>query len=148
MADVDDRNPALVAQPLDIGQDLRLARLVERGQRLVHQQQPRTGRAGPGRWRRAASRRPKAVPAGGRAGADAEQVDDPRRGRRGAPTRARTSAVEQVLAHGEVREQPAVLEHVAEAPPVRGHEDAARGVDQNLCRRPRPDPGRVGSGRR
>jgi hypothetical protein len=43
MADVDDRNAALVAQPLDVGHDLGLARVVERGKRLVHQHQSRAG---------------------------------------------------------------------------------------------------------
>ena len=47
MADVDDGNAALVAQALDVGHDLRLARLIERGQRFVHQQQPGAGEERP-----------------------------------------------------------------------------------------------------
>ena len=41
MADIDKRHPAVVAQTLEIRQDLVLAGIVERGQRLVHQQQAR-----------------------------------------------------------------------------------------------------------
>ena len=55
MADVDDRQAHVVAQPLDVGQDLRLAAGVERRQRLVHQQQPRL------RQQRPAERRPAGV---------------------------------------------------------------------------------------
>ena len=43
MADIDHRHAGLVAQPLDIGEDLILAPGIERSQRLVHQQQPRAG---------------------------------------------------------------------------------------------------------
>ncbi|MNL88004.1 hypothetical protein D3C87_2174620 [compost metagenome] len=46
MRDIDDRDPRLVPQPLDIGQDFGLARLVQRRQRLVHQQQARLGEQG------------------------------------------------------------------------------------------------------
>ena len=50
-------------------------------------------RAGRGRSRRAASRRPRGRRGGGRSRcADAEQVDAPGRGRRGARAAARTSA--------------------------------------------------------
>ena len=41
------------------------------------------------------------------------------------------AAVEQVLPHGQVREQPPVLEHVADAALCGGHEHAAAGVDQH-----------------
>ena len=43
--------------------------------------------------------------------------------------RREPAAVEQVLPHGEMREQAPVLEHVADAPLVHRHEDAALGVD-------------------
>ncbi len=43
MADIDDRHTRLVAQALDIREDLILTLGIERGQRLVHQQQPRAG---------------------------------------------------------------------------------------------------------
>ncbi len=47
MADIDDRDLRLVAQPLDIGQDLSLAGFIQRSQRLVHQQQFRAGKQRP-----------------------------------------------------------------------------------------------------
>jgi hypothetical protein len=46
MADIEDRHTRLVAQALDVRQDLDAALLVERGQRLVHQQQARMGEQG------------------------------------------------------------------------------------------------------
>ena len=91
MADIDDRDLRLVAQPLDIGQDLGLARVVERGQRLVHQDQLRAGE------QRAADRDALLLAARQQAGpaveqmADAEQVDDARPCRRSARRAARTS---------------------------------------------------------
>ena len=39
MADIEDRHARAVAQALDVGQDLGAPLLVERGQRLVHQEQ-------------------------------------------------------------------------------------------------------------
>ena len=78
MADVHDRNVELVAQALDVVEDLGLARHVERGQRLVHQQNARL------REQRAADRdallfaarqRPRLAP---QQRAEAEQVDDAR----------------------------------------------------------------------
>ena len=47
MAHIDDGNPDLVPQPFQIGHDLVLAALVERCERLVHQQQPGRGQQGP-----------------------------------------------------------------------------------------------------
>ena len=41
VADIDHRHAALVAQALEIGKDFALARRVERGERLVEQQQAR-----------------------------------------------------------------------------------------------------------
>src|SRR5260221_2537762 len=43
------------------------------------------------------------------------------------------AAVEQVLAHAEVRKEAAVLEDVADATTVLGNEYAARGIDQRLA---------------
>ena len=76
VADIDDRDADLVAQPLDVGQDLGLARLVERGERLVHQQEARAGEQRP------ADRDALLLAAGESARpaveqrADAEQLDD------------------------------------------------------------------------
>src|SRR5579885_1720937 len=41
VADINHRQLRIVAQPLEVRKDLRLARGVERGERLVEQQQPR-----------------------------------------------------------------------------------------------------------
>jgi hypothetical protein len=41
VADVDDREARLVAQPFYVGQDLGFSVFVQRGERLIHQQQPR-----------------------------------------------------------------------------------------------------------
>ena len=71
VADIDDRHPALGAEPVEVGQDLRLARLVERGQRLVHQQQPRRRQQGP------PDRDPLALAAREVAGAAVQQGADP-----------------------------------------------------------------------
>ena len=97
VADIDDRHARLVAQPLDVGQDLGPARLVERGQRLVHQQQPRLGE------QRAADRDPLLLAAGQRFGPALEQRPMPSRStiepsRRRAAAPAEPAAVEQVAA--------------------------------------------------
>jgi cell volume regulation protein A len=82
VADIDHRHAGFVAQPHQIGQDLDLALLVERAQRLVQQQQARL------RQQRAAERDALALAAGELAGtaieqaADVEQVDDARALRR------------------------------------------------------------------
>ena len=47
VADEQDRDAGLTAQALEIGQDLALAGLVERGQRLVEQEQARAGEQRP-----------------------------------------------------------------------------------------------------
>src|SRR5690606_29895137 len=41
-------------------------------------------------------------------------------------------AIQQIAAHRVVREQARILEHIADAPPFRGHVDAARGVEPYL----------------
>ena len=76
VADIDHGNAGLVAQPHQIGQDLDLALLIQRAQRLVEQQQSRL------RQQRAAERDALAFAARELAGpaiqqtADIEQVDD------------------------------------------------------------------------
>ena len=67
VADIDHRH-ALVAQAHQIGQDLDLARLIERAQRLVQQQQSRL------RQQRAAERDALALAAGELAGTAIEQT--------------------------------------------------------------------------
>ena len=75
MADIDHRDRQLAVQPLQVGQHLGLARRVQRGQRLVHQQQARAG------GQRARDGHALALAAGQGVGpprhqlADAEQLD-------------------------------------------------------------------------
>ena len=114
VADEDDGYADLVAQPLDVVDDLGLAGHVERGQRLVHEQQLRLGHE------RASQRHALALAARKGAGPavqerlQAEQRHDPLE--RGIPPLPRREAVpvEQVPAHAEMGEQPPVLEHVAD----------------------------------
>ncbi len=120
----------MVAQALQIGQDLGLARRIERGQRLVHQQRRRAAQQGaPDRDPLALAARERARPAREQA-LDAEQLDhlaEPR----GVGERGREpAAVQQVLAHREMGKKAAFLEHVAEPALVRGQIDAARAIEQ------------------
>jgi len=65
--------------------------------------------------------------------ADAQQPDHRVEIRRRAAAAANEPAsVQEVAPYAEMRKQPAVLEHVADAPSMRGHEDAAFGIDQGL----------------
>ena len=130
VADIDDRHPAFIAQALDVGQDLGLARLVEGRQRLVHQQQAGVGEQRPadGDALLLPAREPPRPPL--QQTGDAQQIDHaleivaPLGGRR------EPAAVQQVLSHGQMREQAAFLEHVADAALVSRHEDAARRIDE------------------
>ena len=85
VADVDDRQSRLVAEPLDVGQDLLLQSRVERRQRLVHQQQARV------RQQRAADRDPLLLAAGkvGRATVEERADVEKRRDRGERPARLR-----------------------------------------------------------
>ena len=82
MADIDHRHLGLVAQPHQVGQDLALARRIERGERLVEQQEARPHQ------QRAADGDALALAARELAGpaieqvADVEQLDDARPSRR------------------------------------------------------------------
>ena len=127
MAHVDDGDRQLSRQPVEIGQHFRLARRVERGERLVHQQQLRA------RGERAGNGDALALAARQRAGASRHQVADAEQGHhlierdstlgiRDAP-----QAVIEVAAHVEVREESRLLDDIAQCAPVRRHE-APRGV--------------------
>ena len=121
VADVEDRHADLVAQPLDVGQDLGPPLLVERGERLVHQQQPRMGE------QRAADRDPLLLAARQRVrpALDAARpmpsssTIEPKSPATPPVAAREPAAVEQVLAHAEMREQAAVLEDVADAAAMR-----------------------------
>ena len=133
VAHVDDRNMQIVAQPLDVAQHLALARHVERGERLVHQQDPRL------REQRAADRHALLFAAGElvrqslQQRLEPEQFDDVRRIDDTRGSRRATQSVEQVGLDVEVREKQCVLEYVAEPSLVRRQVDAASAVEQRLA---------------
>ena len=119
MADINDGDPLLVAQRLDVGQDLALARLVER----------REQGAADGDALLFAARQQ-----GGAAAEqclDAEQRHDVVEPPAALGRRREPAAIEQVLAHRQVREQPSLLEDIADAAPMRRHEDPLGGVEQH-----------------
>ena len=66
-------------------------------------------------------------------GADAEHLDDPRHVGPAVGARGEEAAVGEVLPHGQVREQPRVLEDVADAPAVGRHEAPGGGVDEDAA---------------
>jgi hypothetical protein len=76
MADVDQRDVQLVAQALQPGQEFLLAGMVERGQRLVHQQQARRREQGAGDRHALLLAAGKPVGQAVEQRAEAEQVDD------------------------------------------------------------------------
>ncbi len=127
MGDQYHRQCQLAVQALQVGQDLGLALGVQRGQRLVHQQQARAG------GQRAGNRHALALAARQRGRpprhqpADAQQLDH--RIQRDA-LRIGTAAlapVGQVGGHIQVRKQRRLLDHIAQRPLVRGQEHA-RGI--------------------
>ncbi len=133
MADIDDGDFHLIAQPLDIGEDFRLARLVKRSQRLVHQNEPGACRQRPSDGDAlplsAGERRRPAV----EQMADAQQVDDPLQIGVAVVRRCKPAAISKILADGQMRKQPRVLEDIADAALVPGDGDPGGGVDQHLA---------------
>ncbi len=133
MADIEDRDRELVPQPLDEGQQLALAGRIERGERLVHQQELRRGEQRP------ADGDPLPLAAGERGRPPVEQMTDPEHGDDGVERQPpvglgrEETAVGEVGAHREMRQQQRVLEHDADAPPVRRPVDARLGVGQRLA---------------
>ena len=147
--DIDDRHARLVAQPLDDRAGSRPCgcRRARRAARPSAEGAAR--RAARGRSRRAASRRPKARAAGASSSWPMpSRSSDLRRDRRGARARGGEPAAEQqVLPHREMREEPPLLEDVADAAAVWRHEQSASRVDQRVaverrCGRDRGGPGR------
>src|SRR5262245_34096273 len=104
MTDVDNRDAALIAQPLDIREDFCLARFIEGRKRLVHQQEPGMGKQGTsdGNALLLPTRQP-AWPALKQA-PDAQQLDDVIEMIAPSGARCEPMAVQQVLPHREMRE--------------------------------------------
>ena len=109
-----------------------LRAVVERGERLVEQQQARPHQ------QRAADRDALAFAARQLAGpaleqmADVEQLDHMRERRRIGRVAAHPAAVVEIVLHAEMRKQPAFLEHIADAAAPGRHVDARRVVEQHL----------------
>ena len=125
MADIEDRHAGLVRHPLEEGKDLGAARAIELRQRLVHQEDVRDRPSAPGRSRRAAPRRRRATPA-----AACRKASRPSRPTTESKSRRRLAsagpaAVKQVGADGEMRKEPRLLEHHADASLAGGEVDAA-----------------------
>ena len=131
MADVDHRQAHLVAHALQPGDEVLAARLVERRERLVEQQDRRL------RQQRPPDRHPLRLAAGQVGRTPPQQVGDAQQfhhrvqSERRLLAALRVAAVQQVAAHVAVREQSRVLEHIADAAPVRGHVDAGGGIEQH-----------------
>jgi hypothetical protein len=99
--------------------------------------------AAPGRWRRAASRRPDSRP-GRRSSRWPCRASRPPVEVRIALRRGREeAAIAQVLAHRQVREQPRVLEDIADAAAVRRHESSAVSTSTRPSTRSAPLSGRI-----
>src|SRR5213082_344932 len=124
------RDRELVTQRLEIGQDLLAARDVDRGERLIEQQQARLREQGaPESHALALASRELTRPAREQRRQSQErhdfiEADEPWCGAR-APL-----AVAQVAADREVRKQPRVLEYVPDAPALHRHGDAGAAVGE------------------
>ncbi len=105
--------------------------VVERCQRLVHQDQARAGEQGAAdRDALLLAARQQARPAVEQM-ADAEQLDHAVHVAVAFGGRREEAAVAQILPDRHMREQPRVLEDVADAAPVLGHEDARSRIGQH-----------------
>ena len=125
------RQPELVAQLLQVGQQLVAARQVDGGQGFIQQQQARLGQQG-ATDRHAlpfATGQPRG--ASGQQRLQAQQGHDFREIDVAAAAAGAPFAVAQVAAHRQVREQPRVLEDVADTALLGRDIDAARGIEQH-----------------
>ena len=121
----------VVAQAFEIGQDVGLARLVQRGERFVHQQEARRSQDRP------AQRHALPFAARERAGAAVEQIADAEEtgdvakiGARGGAREAAT--VEQVLPDRHVGKESRILKDIADAAAMRRDEDPAGRVKERV----------------
>ena len=106
-------------------------RRVERGQRLVQQQQRRLdGQRAPQRHPLALATRELTWIALLEA-TQAELLDHPRHSARALGAGAIPQAEAEIVRHGEVREERVALEHVADAPGLRGKIDPGRAVEED-----------------
>ena len=138
MSHVQHRDAEGLRQLLDVRQDLLLARHVEGRQRLVHEHEARAREQVRARSRRAAARRPRATECGARAGRAGRAPRRPRRSGSAAraPGELRRSAKRRFCSTLRCGNKPAVLEHVADAAPVRRHARAHRSAKSRRRTRP------------
>src|SRR5665811_2333792 len=133
MGHVDDRDAEPIAQGFDQRQDLLFSLGVERGQRLIHEEERRGGK------KRPADGDTLLLASGKKCRPSPEQVPDPQRLDHGIERRTRRplagepASVEEVLLHGEMRKQPGILEHEPDAPPMGRNEGAGPGVHQRAA---------------
>ena len=129
--DVNDRDLCLIAQSLDEGKNLFLQRLVQGGQRFVHEQKMRRREQCP------ADCYPLFFSARKRAGTSLQKVPDIEEIEHlfdaDGPLFARREPlpVQEILSDCEMREKPRLLKNVAKAPSMFGHKNALAGVDQS-----------------
>jgi hypothetical protein len=130
VAHVEDRHGRRIAQPLEERQDLVLARRVEGGKGLVHQEHlgPCEERAADRDALFLAARERPRPPV--EEVADAEEVDDARLLGRVARGTGEPAPVAEILADGEMGKEPPLLEDVADAAAVRRHDDAPPGIEE------------------
>ena len=133
VADVDDGQRQFAVQAFEIGQDFQLALQIERGQRLIHQQDLRRRQQGAGNRHALALAAGKFARRTVEQGGDAEQFGD--LGQRKTPGCGRRPFLAEfhVAAYREVREQAGFLEDDAEGTLVRRHEAAAAFVLPDLA---------------
>src|SRR5262245_20798980 len=109
MRDIDDRNAELVPQPFDQRQDLELPLLIERRQRLVHQEYLRRGE------QCATERHTLLLASGQQSGLprqemrDAERLDHRLELNAALRVRGEPAAKQQILPHAQMRKELAIL---------------------------------------
>ncbi len=140
---VDDGQPQLAVRPPEVGDDVELHRFVERGERLVEQQEARAGgqRAREGdALRLAAGDVPRQTTRGV---PDVEFVEQFERPRSAFGARQVREGEGDVRERVEMREEREVLEDVARAARADGKVDALVGVEEGVVAD--PDRARVGA---
>ena len=141
MADIKDRHLRLAAEPFQVGQDLGLAGLVQRGERLVHQKQARAAEQSPADGDALTLAARQGARPAGQQRADAQHLDHALHvGNIGPVAAGEPASVAEVLAHGHMREEPRLLEDVADAPPVRRQKNTLARIEQRIA----IDPGMTG----
>ena len=133
MGHIDDRNMQFVAKRLDERQDLELALGVERGERLVHQQdlgrseqRPADGHPLP-----FAAREPRRLAL--EQMLDAERLDHPAEGNLPRGLRREPAAEQEISPDAEMREELGVLENEPDPAAIGRHEDRGLRVHQHAA---------------